>query len=822
MVAETPNPNQERAKRIAETRIAGFTKQYGEAHRYLALHGAFPLVLTPDLLYQIWANFVPEAPWTAVAHVLLSRLCRQVGYEMYEIDISDRNLLLRELKAQFEQKRLDELGEFLLDYVAQRLTEDDPDTQDLAQAQEWTALAYTKPTKLARELAQFLNQRVKQDNTGEVLRLASYVETLAEPLVEAGFEPLLIYSRGMVNFVKGDTEAAKNQFSKLSRKGSQVEIAGENLEIPLYFPTPPIIEPGTLVRNRYLVIRQLGEGGFGKTFQVNDNGIYKCLKILVFRDNEYAQRILAQFQQEAELLNQLSHKGIPKGESDGYFTWPENSLEPFHCLVMEFIDGLNLEKWLENNGSISQELALNWLRQITEILDYLHRKKFIHRNIKPGSIILKPDGQLMLTSFTANCSIEGDELCIITYIYSPPEQILGKTVLQSDFFALGRTFIHLLTGINPRRMLESDVDELIWRDAAPQILPELADLIDNLMAISPQKRPQNTEVILKRLDAIDSLVKRLKAQNLQPRDRETRNRSYAKRIIDLPGYSEIRIIGDRSAGKTTYMAGLAYFSNGFPNSPIQTIESLNDDTDHLIESAKYILESSMNLAATYLLDAQNIPYYTLLITLKPRFISNPIASITGKNIRMFVSCKDYPGELIENLCQKPQDNYLWDNYLNDCVFVSGLLLLIDGSVSGKDQRYAQAFTNLRKELKSRLIAQGKKLNTYRIAVVFSKFEQAQTWAYRHRLKQFMSIRFPQTQTILKEWSQDWGCSLAYFACSAFGMMGNPPRPNVITRRDDARGAMSILARPNLWKPFGLVAPIYWLHTGKHDSRLRDI
>ena len=155
-----PTTSKEREMQIAQRRVKGFTQQFGEAHRNLARHAAFPLVLTPELLYQLWANFVPEAPWTAVARVLLSRLCRQVGYEMYEMDIADRNLLLRELKEEFGQERFDELGEFLLDYVAQRLTDDDADTRDLREAQEWTALAYTKPDEAARELKQRLSKRI--------------------------------------------------------------------------------------------------------------------------------------------------------------------------------------------------------------------------------------------------------------------------------------------------------------------------------------------------------------------------------------------------------------------------------------------------------------------------------------------------------------------------------------------------------------------------------------------------------------------------------------------------------------------------------------
>ena len=214
MATVTSKINQDRARRVALKRIEGFTKQFGKAHRDLALHAAFPLALTPDLLYQIWANFVPEAPWTAVAHVLLSRLCREVGYEMYEMEISDRNLLLRELKKEFGQQRLDELAEFLLDYVAQRLTEDEPDIRDLREAQEWTALAYTKPSEVARELAEALGERVKQEDVGEVLRLASLVETLAEPLLEAGFEPLLLYSREMASFARNDIGSSRKESEK--------------------------------------------------------------------------------------------------------------------------------------------------------------------------------------------------------------------------------------------------------------------------------------------------------------------------------------------------------------------------------------------------------------------------------------------------------------------------------------------------------------------------------------------------------------------------------------------------------------------------------
>ncbi|MCU0518493.1 MAG: serine/threonine-protein kinase [Oscillatoria sp. Prado101] len=271
-----------------------------------------------------------------------------------------------------------------------------------------------------------------------------------------------------------------------------------------------MIEPGMLLQNRYQVIRRLGEGGFGATFEVGDAGTPKVLKVML--DNY--PKAVSLFQREAQVLRGLRHPGIPRVEADGYFTFqPGDSAEPLHCLVMEKIEGQNLQEWLRDNQPISQERAIDWLKQLAEILEELHQQHYFHRDIKPDNIMLKPDGQLVLIDFGAVREMTETYLVKIagkcqgtrvgTSGYMPLEQIDGVALPQSDFYALGRTFVYLLTGKSPFQLIDSQTGELIWRHSAPQVSESLANLIDYLMAPFPGNRPPNTQVILQHLEAID-------------------------------------------------------------------------------------------------------------------------------------------------------------------------------------------------------------------------------------------------------------------------------------------------------------------------------
>ncbi|NJK69654.1 MAG: formylglycine-generating enzyme family protein [Microcoleus sp. SU_5_3] len=196
-----------------------------------ARHAAFPLALTPDLLYRLRDYpFQPrlQVPWIAVADLLLSDLCSQVDRELYEMDIAVRQELLKGLS----QERLCELSQFLLKYVRRNFQSN---ITGLKQAQYWTALAYVEPGKAAAELTQTLSKLLQQPNLAQWLQKASLVETLAEPL--RNFQPLLTLAEAMKQTARGNYTQATELFDELPKTGKSAVVAGVRVNLPTH-PVP--------------------------------------------------------------------------------------------------------------------------------------------------------------------------------------------------------------------------------------------------------------------------------------------------------------------------------------------------------------------------------------------------------------------------------------------------------------------------------------------------------------------------------------------------------------------------------------------------------
>ena len=261
---------------------------------------------------------------------------------------------------------------------------------------------------------------------------------------------------------------------------------------------------------RYRVLRLLSDKtGFGKIYEAYQQDTPKILKVLK-EELTNDSKALALFQQEAKVLQQLNHPGIP--QTEGYFPYQTRNNLILHCLVMEKIAGPNLEQWLkqQQNRPISEAQAIVWLKQLLEILDLVHNQQYLHRDIKPSNIMIRPDGQLVLIDFGTAREItrtylanSGGMTAISSSGYSPPEQMRGQAIPSSDFFALGRTFVFLLTGFPPEQLYNPHLDILQWRHHANHVSPLLLDFIDWLISTEVSKRPSNAEEISRRLAAIE-------------------------------------------------------------------------------------------------------------------------------------------------------------------------------------------------------------------------------------------------------------------------------------------------------------------------------
>ena len=272
-----------------------------------------------------------------------------------------------------------------------------------------------------------------------------------------------------------------------------------------------------LLNGQFRVSRLLSDdSGFGNVYEAFQGFSANILKVLKPEWNSQPKAIEL-FQQEYAVLKELSQqgvRGIPQAES--YFEYPTKSGLKLYCLVMEKVEGIDLVQWLKNNGKVNQTQALKWLRKIVLILDKIHRKKYFHRDIKPPNIMMRNNGELVLIDFgtareetrTYYQKVQGKQVTgIVSQGYTPIEQQHGQAVAQSDFFALGRTFVHLLTGKHPcdPSMYDPMRDVLSWRGYTENINPLLLDLIESLMARLAANRPQNTQVILQRLDRIKQI-----------------------------------------------------------------------------------------------------------------------------------------------------------------------------------------------------------------------------------------------------------------------------------------------------------------------------
>jgi serine/threonine protein kinase len=235
-----------------------------------------------------------------------------------------------------------------------------------------------------------------------------------------------------------------------------------------------------------------------------------ALKTLIDDD----PKIVELFHHEATSLRNFDHPGIPRSDIDDLFTFQVSNGDVFDCYAMSFVEGVNLEDWIKSHGAIAQQQALDWLKQLAEILREIHTKGFFHRDIKPSNIMLKPDGQLVLIDFGAVRQFGDTYLAklarngygltqVHTLGYSPPEQMNGKAIPQSDFYALGRTLIYCVTGKSFMEIpIDAQTGDMLWQAEAQHIDPPLISLLETLIQPVPKDRPHDAQSILTSISVV--------------------------------------------------------------------------------------------------------------------------------------------------------------------------------------------------------------------------------------------------------------------------------------------------------------------------------
>jgi hypothetical protein len=290
--------------------------------------------------------------------------------------------------------------------------------------------------------------------------------------------------------------------------------------------------PDELKGGRFVLLGPLGEGAQGRTFDGVDKREGGPVAIKRFdvrgarawKDVELAER-------EARVLSSLSHPRLPR-----YVDHFEEGGALY--LVMEKIEGESLASIRKRGGSLAEEDVVRLLRDAGEVLAYLHGRAppVIHRDLKPGNVIRRPDGSFAFVDFGAvrdKLRPEGGSTVVGTFGFMAPEQFQGRALAQSDVYAIGATAITMLTGREPEdlphRGLSIDVRGALRGRASGWMI----DVLERMLDPNPDTRARSIAPLLERRGRRDAERGRERDRRSDPGDlgrrAERRARKAARR-----------------------------------------------------------------------------------------------------------------------------------------------------------------------------------------------------------------------------------------------------------------------------------------------------
>ena len=263
---------------------------------------------------------------------------------------------------------------------------------------------------------------------------------------------------------------------------------------PIGSPTGPL-NPGKLLAGRYLIERMLGGGGMGVVYLARDQRLANracAIKEMVDHFIDQQQRLEANdyFAREADTLAQLKHQAIP-AITDRFDD------QNRHYLVMEYVEGRNLEEELAARGGqpLPEGLVIDIVRQLCDVLAYLHNMTppIVYRDMKPSNVMLTPKGRAVLVDFGIARLFKAARkgTMIGTLGFAPPEQYKGEVDPRSDIYSLAATMHYILTARDPEKFPPFSFPKL--RELRPDASNNLSAAIDSALSYNMEGRPQTIE-----------------------------------------------------------------------------------------------------------------------------------------------------------------------------------------------------------------------------------------------------------------------------------------------------------------------------------------
>ncbi|RMG48177.1 MAG: serine/threonine protein kinase [Acidobacteria bacterium] len=270
--------------------------------------------------------------------------------------------------------------------------------------------------------------------------------------------------------------------------------------------------PGTLLANRYEILRELGRGGMGTVFAARDLVLDEpvALKVLTGPLDETVEK---RFIQEIRLARQINHPNIVRVHT--FERWRD-----LRFIVMEFIDGVDLRAWAASRRRIPLGQALDLAAGVAAGLAAAHRLGIVHRDVKPENVLIDAEGRPRLVDFgiarQGDVHLTREGLVIGSPAYMAPEQIRGEATDQrADLYALGILTYFLVTGREPftsenvAEILQQQLEETPPPPSSlrPGVPAALDALLARVLAKDPNRRPPSVFAFLEELGAVRAALK---------------------------------------------------------------------------------------------------------------------------------------------------------------------------------------------------------------------------------------------------------------------------------------------------------------------------